>query len=62
MFNNREGAVFDMRSDSLLNDVNASGSEFNNEGTFRKSGGTDTGAIGWRFHNRGVVEVQSGRL
>lgn len=73
VFNNLTGAVFEVQSAGngvLTSGVN-SPSQFNNFGTFRKAGGTNTfglgptnGAAGGspRFNNSGTVDVVTGNL
>ncbi|MBN1670426.1 MAG: hypothetical protein JXR37_05315 [Kiritimatiellae bacterium] len=59
--NNRAGALYDLRDDGDIG--NGTGQYFNNWGTLRKSGGTDTSAVHIVWNNYdGVVDVQSGVL
>jgi hypothetical protein len=58
---NQAGALFDIQSDTVLNDD--TGNEvFNNAGTLRKSGGSGTSTFNLRLNNAGTVEVQSGTM
>ena len=57
-FNNMPGALFDSQEQTL---VQGNGI-FNNAGTFRKSGSTETMRIVLPFNNTGSVEVQAGTL
>ncbi|MBI3879322.1 MAG: hypothetical protein HY301_04570 [Verrucomicrobia bacterium] len=61
VIDNQVGALFDVKSDQLIN--NAYGSEvFTNSGTFRKSAGAGATTIAVAFDNTGTVQVQSGTL
>jgi hypothetical protein len=68
-FTNRSGALFEIQGDSAFNAGYWEGLTIVNAGTLRKTGGTGTTTLGYSgggpdkvFHNRGVVEVQSGTL
>jgi hypothetical protein len=57
--------VFDALTDAALQTVTGADGTFQNDGTFRKSGGTGTTAVGGGgvvFNNRGTLRVQGGTL
>jgi hypothetical protein len=57
VWNNLQGALFDVQSDRVLSDAS-----FNNAGTFRKSFGNGTTRMVAVFNNDGTVVVQAGTL
>ncbi len=57
-FENLSSATFEVEVDRSL----IGSARFQNEGLFRKSGGTNTAAVAWDFSNTGSLEVGSGRL
>jgi hypothetical protein len=61
---NRAGALFELRSATILNSSSLPGSRFDNAGTFRKSVNTGTATIltGMAFNNYNTVEIQTGIL
>lgn len=56
------GGLFDLQADARFHESNTySGNVFNNAGTLRKSGGSETARFSnWALNNTGAVEVQSG--
>ena len=61
VFNNEANAIFDDQTDGTIGNSGAAGT-FNNAGTFTKSAGTGTTAIGVPFNNTGTASVSSGTL
>lgn len=62
-FNNLAGASFDVQSDAAFEHFTGVPGEFNNEGNFVKSSGTNTSFdVNLAFNNDGTVQVQSGTL
>ncbi len=61
-FTNLATGTFEMLSDANFRDWHSTNPVFNNEGIFRKTGGTDTTRIEVVFNSNGTVEVQSGTL
>jgi hypothetical protein len=59
---NQLGGVFDAQDDTSLVVSTDVGQTINNAGTFKKSAGTGTTTVAWRFNNTGTVQVQSGTL
>ncbi|MBY0524478.1 MAG: hypothetical protein K2R98_13815 [Gemmataceae bacterium] len=53
--NNRLGATFDIRSDADINKGDGALSTFNNDGVFRKSGGTRSSIIQIDFNNQSTL-------
>lgn len=62
VFHNRASAVFEARSDNILADPGDNSLTFENEGAFRKTGGSGKTRVEGVFNNSGSVEVQVGRL
>jgi hypothetical protein len=63
IFNNQLGASFDTNFDgTLLDNLGGAAPQFNNAGTFTKSGGTGTTTISAAFNNTNTVNVNSGTL
>jgi hypothetical protein len=63
IFNNQAGASFETNFDgSFLFNQGGTVSQFNNAGTFTKSGGTGNTSIAITFSNTGTVTVQTGTL
>ncbi len=60
-FHNQPTGVFDVASDTSLTVSGGSGT-FQNEGTFRKSGGTGASAVQPGFQNSGTVQISTGTL
>ena len=63
VFNNLAGATFNAQNDTNLT-FGGGSPQFNNDGTFVKSGGTGVTAVsnGVTFANSGSVDVQTGTL
>jgi hypothetical protein len=62
VFNNQLGATFETDFDGSFTNGFGAQSQFNNTGTFTKSGGTGTTTVGVEFNNSGTVEIDSGTL
>ena len=62
VFTNQAGGVFDAQSDAFMDHGFGTVPTFNNNGTFKKSGGTGTTTFEPIFNNTGAVQVQSGTL
>ncbi len=63
-FTNEAGALFDLQSDASLSIFNG-GNVFDNDGTFRKSGGTNASQVSASnldFDNSGTVLAQTGTI
>ena len=60
VINNQLGGVFDLQANASFS--GGATNVFNNDGLLKKSAGTGTSTIDWKFNNNGTVQVQTGTL
>ncbi len=62
VYNNMAGALTDWTVDGNSNWFSGTSNNFNNYGTFRKSGGTGTSSFEYYVNNYGLIQAQSGTI